>query len=55
MPPKEFHAEVEKYLSQSRDAQMDTILLDCRNFYESKIVGSFNLGVLLLPPLDLDT
>uniref|UniRef100_T1DKN6 Thiosulfate sulfurtransferase/rhodanese-like domain-containing protein 2 n=1 Tax=Crotalus horridus TaxID=35024 RepID=T1DKN6_CROHD len=37
LAPKEFHAEVEKYLSQSRDAQMDTILLDCRNFYESKI------------------
>uniref|UniRef100_A0A8C5SXD1 Thiosulfate sulfurtransferase like domain containing 2 n=1 Tax=Laticauda laticaudata TaxID=8630 RepID=A0A8C5SXD1_LATLA len=37
LAPKDFHAEVEKYLSQGHNAQMDTILLDCRNFYESKI------------------
>ncbi|XP_019372716.1 PREDICTED: thiosulfate sulfurtransferase/rhodanese-like domain-containing protein 2 isoform X1 [Gavialis gangeticus] len=37
MSPQEFHKEVEKYLSQANQAQSDTILLDCRNFYESKI------------------
>ncbi|KAL8202859.1 UNVERIFIED_CONTAM: thiosulfate sulfurtransferase (rhodanese)-like domain-containing protein 2 [Gekko kuhli] len=37
LTPKEFHIEVEKYLSQCKKAQKDTILLDCRNFYESKI------------------
>lgn len=37
LSPKEFHIEVEKYLSQGNEAQTDTILLDCRNFYESKI------------------
>ncbi|XP_075787320.1 thiosulfate sulfurtransferase/rhodanese-like domain-containing protein 2 isoform X2 [Pelodiscus sinensis] len=34
LSPEEFHKEVEQYLSQ---AQSDTVLLDCRNFYESKI------------------
>ncbi|XP_053226390.1 thiosulfate sulfurtransferase/rhodanese-like domain-containing protein 2 [Podarcis raffonei] len=37
LTPKEFHLEVEKYLSQGNKGQADTILLDCRNFYESKI------------------
>ncbi|XP_048358964.1 thiosulfate sulfurtransferase/rhodanese-like domain-containing protein 2 [Sphaerodactylus townsendi] len=37
LTPKEFHIEVEKYLSKGNKAQKDTILLDCRNFYESKI------------------
>ncbi|XP_053151426.1 thiosulfate sulfurtransferase/rhodanese-like domain-containing protein 2 isoform X3 [Hemicordylus capensis] len=37
LTPKEFHIEVEKYLSRGNEAQTDTILLDCRNFYESKI------------------
>ncbi|XP_044876047.1 thiosulfate sulfurtransferase/rhodanese-like domain-containing protein 2 isoform X3 [Mauremys mutica] len=37
LSPEEFHKEVEKYLSQAPQAQSDTILLDCRNFYESKI------------------
>ncbi|XP_054842554.1 thiosulfate sulfurtransferase/rhodanese-like domain-containing protein 2 [Eublepharis macularius] len=37
LTPKEFHREVEKYLSQGNKVQTDTILLDCRNFYESKI------------------
>ncbi|KAJ7335070.1 hypothetical protein JRQ81_013011 [Phrynocephalus forsythii] len=37
LTPKEFHVEVEKYLSQGNNAQADTLLLDCRNFYESKI------------------
>ncbi|XP_070287215.1 thiosulfate sulfurtransferase/rhodanese-like domain-containing protein 2 isoform X2 [Myotis yumanensis] len=35
--PGEFHKEVEKFLSQANQEQSDTILLDCRNFYESKI------------------
>ncbi|NXL86635.1 TSTD2 protein, partial [Alectura lathami] len=37
LTPQEFHREVEQYLSESRQGQSDTILLDCRNFYESKI------------------
>ncbi|XP_042308248.1 thiosulfate sulfurtransferase/rhodanese-like domain-containing protein 2 isoform X2 [Sceloporus undulatus] len=37
LTPKEFHVEVEKYLSRRNEGQADTILLDCRNFYESKI------------------
>ncbi|XP_062984565.1 thiosulfate sulfurtransferase/rhodanese-like domain-containing protein 2 [Elgaria multicarinata webbii] len=37
LTPKEFHLEVEKYLSRGDKEQVDTILLDCRNFYESKI------------------
>ncbi|XP_067409592.1 thiosulfate sulfurtransferase/rhodanese-like domain-containing protein 2 [Emydura macquarii macquarii] len=37
LSPEEFHKEVEKYLSQATAAQNDTILLDCRNFYESQI------------------
>ncbi|XP_075596192.1 thiosulfate sulfurtransferase/rhodanese-like domain-containing protein 2 isoform X3 [Balearica regulorum gibbericeps] len=34
---QEFHREVEQYLSQANQGQSNTILLDCRNFYESKI------------------
>ncbi|XP_005382904.1 PREDICTED: thiosulfate sulfurtransferase/rhodanese-like domain-containing protein 2 isoform X2 [Chinchilla lanigera] len=37
LSPGEFHKEVEKLLSQASHEQSDTILLDCRNFYESKI------------------
>ncbi|XP_025940991.1 thiosulfate sulfurtransferase/rhodanese-like domain-containing protein 2 isoform X4 [Apteryx rowi] len=37
LSPQEFHREVEQYLSQANQGQSDTILLDCRNFYESKI------------------
>ncbi|XP_076996098.1 thiosulfate sulfurtransferase/rhodanese-like domain-containing protein 2 isoform X2 [Tamandua tetradactyla] len=37
LSPAEFHKEVEKFLSQASEEQSDTILLDCRNFYESKI------------------
>ncbi|XP_012624503.1 thiosulfate sulfurtransferase/rhodanese-like domain-containing protein 2 isoform X1 [Microcebus murinus] len=37
LSPGEFHKEVEKFLSQANQEQRDTILLDCRNFYESKI------------------
>ncbi|NWZ70244.1 TSTD2 protein, partial [Acrocephalus arundinaceus] len=37
LSPQEFHREVEQYLSQATQGQSNTILLDCRNFYESKI------------------
>lgn len=37
LSPGEFHKEVEKFLSQQNQEHSDTILLDCRNFYESKI------------------
>ncbi|XP_038164252.1 thiosulfate sulfurtransferase/rhodanese-like domain-containing protein 2 [Cyprinodon tularosa] len=39
LEPEEFHKEVEALLAE-RDSTKDTILLDCRNFYESKI-GQF--------------
>lgn len=39
LEPKEFHREVEALLSDG-DRSTDTILLDCRNFYESRI-GQF--------------
>lgn len=39
LSPEEFHKRVEQYLSASQE-EKDTILLDCRNFYESKI-GQF--------------
>ncbi|XP_064147769.1 thiosulfate sulfurtransferase/rhodanese-like domain-containing protein 2 isoform X2 [Loxodonta africana] len=35
--PGEFHKEVENFLTLANQEQSDTILLDCRNFYESKI------------------
>eukprot|EP00073_Rattus_norvegicus_P023968 XP_006238154.1 PREDICTED: thiosulfate sulfurtransferase/rhodanese-like domain-containing protein 2 isoform X4 [Rattus norvegicus] len=37
LSPGEFHKEIEKLLSQANQEQGDTLLLDCRNFYESKI------------------
>nr|XP_023651654.1 thiosulfate sulfurtransferase/rhodanese-like domain-containing protein 2 isoform X1 [Paramormyrops kingsleyae]XP_023651655.1 thiosulfate sulfurtransferase/rhodanese-like domain-containing protein 2 isoform X1 [Paramormyrops kingsleyae] len=40
LEPEEFHKEVEKLLSKG-DSCTDTVLLDCRNFYESKI-GQFS-------------
>uniref|UniRef100_A0AAY4CWR9 Thiosulfate sulfurtransferase/rhodanese-like domain-containing protein 2 n=1 Tax=Denticeps clupeoides TaxID=299321 RepID=A0AAY4CWR9_9TELE len=40
LEPEEFHEEVRALLS-SRDTCGDTVLLDCRNFYESKI-GQFS-------------
>ncbi|KAK6493948.1 thiosulfate sulfurtransferase/rhodanese-like domain-containing protein 2 isoform X1 [Huso huso] len=40
LEPDDFHKEVEKFLSEDSLALKDTILLDCRNFYESKI-GQF--------------
>ncbi|KAM3938195.1 thiosulfate sulfurtransferase/rhodanese-like domain-containing protein 2 [Leptodactylus fuscus] len=39
LAPEDFHKRVEQYLSASQE-ETDTILLDCRNFYESKI-GQF--------------
>ncbi|XP_056374943.1 thiosulfate sulfurtransferase/rhodanese-like domain-containing protein 2 isoform X2 [Hyla sarda] len=39
LTPEDFHKRVEQYLSASQETK-DTILLDCRNFYESKI-GKF--------------
>lgn len=38
LEPEEFHKAVEAFVAQD-DSQSDTILLDCRNFYESKIVS----------------
>uniref|UniRef100_A0A8C5M3M2 Thiosulfate sulfurtransferase/rhodanese-like domain-containing protein 2 n=1 Tax=Leptobrachium leishanense TaxID=445787 RepID=A0A8C5M3M2_9ANUR len=40
LSPEEFHKEVAKYLSEAHEEKNSTILLDCRNFYESKI-GKF--------------
>ncbi|KAM4809339.1 thiosulfate sulfurtransferase/rhodanese-like domain-containing protein 2 [Rhinophrynus dorsalis] len=37
LSPGEFHEKVGQYLSEADKAENDTILLDCRNFYESKI------------------
>lgn len=37
LSPEEFHKRVEQFLSASLYEHKDTILLDCRNFYESKI------------------
>ncbi|MBZ3874846.1 Thiosulfate sulfurtransferase/rhodanese-like domain-containing protein 2 [Sciurus carolinensis] len=37
LSPGEFHKEVEKFLSQQDQKQSDTILLECRNSFESKI------------------
>ena len=39
LEPEEFHKEVEALVAQG-DSCSDTILLDCRNFYESKIVSN---------------
>ncbi|KAM9835108.1 thiosulfate sulfurtransferase/rhodanese-like domain-containing protein 2 isoform X2 [Syngnathus typhle] len=39
LEPEEFHKEVEAFMTEG-NVQSDTILLDCRNFYESKI-GQF--------------
>ncbi|KAG8455016.1 hypothetical protein GDO86_001290 [Hymenochirus boettgeri] len=37
LSPEKFHEKVYKYLSEVDKADHNTILLDCRNFYESKI------------------
>ncbi|XP_075681746.1 thiosulfate sulfurtransferase/rhodanese-like domain-containing protein 2 [Rhinoderma darwinii] len=39
LTPEEFHKRLEQYLSAAQ-GEKDTILLDCRNYYESKI-GQF--------------
>lgn len=39
LEPDEFHKEVEALLTKG-DSCNDTVLLDCRNYYESKIVSS---------------
>lgn len=41
LEPEEFHKEVQSLL-KAGSSNSDTILLDCRNFYESKIVSLFN-------------
>lgn len=46
LSPEQFHEEVERYLKQNDNK--NTILLDCRNFYESKI-GQF--GGCLAPDI----
>lgn len=38
LEPEEFHKEVEALVAQG-GSHSDTVLLDCRNFYESKIVS----------------
>lgn len=38
LDPEDFHKEVEALLGEG-DSSQDTLLLDCRNFYESKIVS----------------
>ncbi|XP_068090422.1 thiosulfate sulfurtransferase/rhodanese-like domain-containing protein 2 isoform X2 [Hyperolius riggenbachi] len=40
LSPEIFHRRVEQYLFEGPPEQKDTVLLDCRNFYESKI-GQF--------------
>lgn len=40
LEPEEFHKKVQSLLRDG-SSNSDTILLDCRNFYESKIVGFF--------------
>lgn len=42
LEPEEFHKEVEALLAEG-DSCSDTILLDCRNFYESKIVSDISV------------
>ncbi|MEQ2173254.1 hypothetical protein GOODEAATRI_030109 [Goodea atripinnis] len=37
LDPEEFHKEVEAVLAEGNSSS-DTILLDCRNFYESKVL-----------------
>ncbi|XP_052006269.1 thiosulfate sulfurtransferase/rhodanese-like domain-containing protein 2 [Xyrauchen texanus] len=41
LEPEEFHKEVKALIENKSAADSDTILLDCRNFYESKI-GQFS-------------
>ncbi|XP_061690298.1 thiosulfate sulfurtransferase/rhodanese-like domain-containing protein 2 isoform X2 [Syngnathoides biaculeatus] len=41
LEPEEFHKEVEALAAEADPSRSDTVLLDCRNFYESKI-GQFS-------------
>ncbi|XP_061542321.1 LOW QUALITY PROTEIN: thiosulfate sulfurtransferase/rhodanese-like domain-containing protein 2 [Phycodurus eques] len=41
LEPEEFHKEVEVLVAEAGSLHSDTVLLDCRNFYESKI-GQFS-------------
>ena len=59
--PEEFHQEVESLQSEGESSQ-DTVLLDCRNFYESKIVRNVSallysvndkVFLFILSPLDM--
>lgn len=43
LEPEEFHKEVEALVAKG-DLCNDTILLDCRNFYESKIVSATSVS-----------
>lgn len=50
LEPEEFHKEVEALVAKG-DSHSDTILLDCRNFYESKIVSpSFDVLLYMMIP-----
>ena len=51
LSPEEFHAAVEKYLSDPQE-QDRTLLIDCRNFYESKIVSDKELLTSIYCALD---
>ncbi|XP_074657688.1 thiosulfate sulfurtransferase/rhodanese-like domain-containing protein 2 isoform X2 [Tubulanus polymorphus] len=44
LSPEEFNRKVEAHLQQSDDERRDTVLIDCRNFYETKI-GKFEGAV----------
>lgn len=44
LEPEEFHKEVQALLAKG-DLCNDTVLLDCRNFYESKIVSNISISL----------
>lgn len=52
LEPEEFHKEVKAFV-ENQSSNSDTILLDCRNFYESKIVSSLKVSVRTLGTLQL--
>lgn len=41
LKPEQFHKEVQSLLKDD-SLSSDTVLLDCRNFYESKIVSLYS-------------
>lgn len=47
LEPEEFHKEVEDFLTKG-DLCNNTVLLDCRNFYESKIVSKLWVEVIAI-------